>query len=43
MNWKTLAVTAAGVIIGLLVYEFGIKKVFKLNSYEEYDAYEQLN
>jgi hypothetical protein len=36
---KTILITVGCVVLGLAIYDLGIKKILGLNKYEEYEAY----
>lgn len=41
MDFKPVLVTVIAVIIGLLAYEFVVKKALKLDTYDEYDSVDE--
>lgn len=38
---KEIAVFAAGALIALVLYDMFVKKALKLDSYDEYESYEE--
>jgi hypothetical protein len=41
MDLKPILTTAAAVIVALIVYDMFVKKALKLDTYDEYESYEE--